>query len=173
LAPHIAATWPRRHTHDRALPTEPVAIYLTARAAKPATLQRRLSSISQAYQAAGPTTPAGDPVVRAGHADIRRTLGTAPTVKAPARYRGHARRLRCRPAAAPSTSPSTAPTSPRAWWSPCAAPRRTRKALAAVSASPTAPSRHLRQSRAAAGRGVVRRPVRHVGARGRPVAGSL
>jgi integrase len=63
-----------------------VALYLSdlARTAKPATLQRRLSSISQAHQAAGHPTPTVDPVVRAVHAGIRRTQGTAPTVKAPA-----------------------------------------------------------------------------------------
>jgi len=75
--------------HDRAaLPAEPdtVALYLSdlARTAKPATLQRRLSSISQAHQAAGHPTPTTDPLVRAVHAGIRRTQGTAPTVKAPA-----------------------------------------------------------------------------------------
>jgi site-specific recombinase XerD len=76
-------------THDRdALPAEPetVALYLSdlARVAKPATLQRRLSSISQAHQAAGHPTPTVEPVVRAVHAGIRRSKGTAPTVKAPA-----------------------------------------------------------------------------------------
>jgi len=77
------------HTHDRAaLPAEAdtVALYLSdlARTAKPATLQRRLSSISQAHQDAGHPTPTVDPVVRAVHAGIRRTQGTAPMVKAPA-----------------------------------------------------------------------------------------
>jgi site-specific recombinase XerD len=75
--------------HGRAaLPAEAetVALYLSdlARVAKPATLQRRLSSISQAHQAAGHPTPTAEPVVRAVHAGIRRTQGTAPTVKAPA-----------------------------------------------------------------------------------------
>jgi integrase len=80
-------TWCDTHGRD-ALPTEPetVALYLSdlARTAKPATLQRRLSSISQAHQAAGHPTPTADPVVRAVHAGIRRSKGTAATVKAPA-----------------------------------------------------------------------------------------
>ncbi|MDQ6617121.1 MAG: hypothetical protein M3083_20855 [Actinomycetota bacterium] len=61
----------------------PVRIRL-GRAAKAATLQRRLSSISQAHQAAGHPTPTIDPLVRAVHAGIRRAKGTAPTDKAPA-----------------------------------------------------------------------------------------
>ena len=81
------ATWCQ--LHDRVvLPAdaETVALYLSdlARAAKPATLRRRLSSISQAHQAAGHQTPTADPVVRAVHAGIRRSKGTAPAVKAPA-----------------------------------------------------------------------------------------
>ncbi len=80
-------TWCDLHGRS-ALPAEPetVALYLSdlARVAKPATLQRRLSSISQAHQAAGHPTPTVDPVVRAVHAGIRRTQGTAPIVKAPA-----------------------------------------------------------------------------------------
>jgi site-specific recombinase XerD len=65
---------------------ETVAGYLTdlARVAKPATLQRRLSAISQAHQAAGHETPTRTAVVRATHAGIRRTKGTAPAGKAPA-----------------------------------------------------------------------------------------
>jgi site-specific recombinase XerD len=72
----------------QALPAAPetVAGYLTdlARVAKPATLQRRLSAISQAHQAAGHETPTRAAVVRATHAGIRRTKGTASSAKAPA-----------------------------------------------------------------------------------------
>jgi site-specific recombinase XerD len=83
---HFSA-WCELHGRD-ALPAdaETVALYLSdlARTAKPATLQRRLSSISQAHQAAGHPTPTAEPVVRAVRAGIRRSKGTAPVVKAPA-----------------------------------------------------------------------------------------
>jgi hypothetical protein len=67
-------------THDRRAlraDADTVALYLTdlARVAKPVTLQRRLSSISQAHQAAGHAIPTGEPVVRAVHAGLRRSMG--------------------------------------------------------------------------------------------------
>ena len=79
--------WCGAHGAD-ALPASPdtVALYLTdlARVAKPSTLQRRVSSISQAHQAAGHPTPTSDLRVRTTLAGIRRTLGTAPEQKTPA-----------------------------------------------------------------------------------------
>lgn len=70
------------------LPATPqtVALYLTALAEagrKASTLQRRLSSISQAHQAAGYESPTHDMQVRTVWAGIRRTKGTAQTRKAP------------------------------------------------------------------------------------------
>lgn len=66
-----------------ALPAAPatVALYLTALAAtrKPATIRRRLASISVAHQVAGhPSSPTTDPIVRAVWAGIRRRHGVAP-----------------------------------------------------------------------------------------------
>ena len=67
------------------LPAEPttVVLYLTdmARTAKTATIQRRLSSISVAHQAAGLATPTADILVRSAWSGIRRTNGTAQTAK--------------------------------------------------------------------------------------------
>jgi site-specific recombinase XerD len=64
---------------------ETVALYLTesARAVKTSTLQRRLSSISQAHQAAGHESPTRAYAVRMVWAGIRRTLGTAQEGVAP------------------------------------------------------------------------------------------
>ncbi len=75
--------------HDlSALPAEPttVALYLAGLSeagAKPSTLQPRVSAISQAHQLAGLPTPTHDAAVRTTMAGIRRTLGTAPSQKAP------------------------------------------------------------------------------------------
>lgn len=66
----------------RALPAAPetVALYLTALAGvrAPATLRRRLASISVAHQVAGHDSPTGHPAVRAVWAGIRRSRPTAP-----------------------------------------------------------------------------------------------
>lgn len=75
-------------THDLvSMPATPdtVALYLAALAdrVKPATIQRRLSSISQAHQAAGHETPTKSAIVRKVWAGIRRTKGMAQTAKAP------------------------------------------------------------------------------------------
>jgi integrase len=70
-----------------ALPAAPetVALYLAdlARTLKPATLQRRLTSISQAHQAAGFETPTSRLAVRETWKGIRRSLGVAQHGKAP------------------------------------------------------------------------------------------
>ena len=80
------AGWCERHRVD-ALPAAPetVALYLTALAGhrKAATLQRRLSAISQAHQAAGLEPPTKTSAVRAVWAGIRRTHGTAQMGKTP------------------------------------------------------------------------------------------
>jgi site-specific recombinase XerD len=72
-----------------ALPAAPetVALYLTAHAGvrATATLQRHLTSISQAHQAVGHETPTTAPIVRQTWRGIRRTFGTASVGKAPAR----------------------------------------------------------------------------------------
>jgi hypothetical protein len=72
-----------------ALPADPrtLALYLTDCAAclKASTIGRRLSSISQAHQAAGHPSPTKDALVAATWAGIRRTLGTAQHGKAPIR----------------------------------------------------------------------------------------
>jgi len=71
------------------LPATPqtVSLYVSALAelsAKPSTIQRRLSAISQAHQLAGYTpSPTSDWLVRTTMQGIRRTLGTAPTQKTP------------------------------------------------------------------------------------------
>jgi site-specific recombinase XerD len=71
------------------LPAEPetVALYLTALAAdhKPASLQRKLTSITKAHQAAGFATPASmqHAVVSETMKGIRRSLGTAQPGKEP------------------------------------------------------------------------------------------
>jgi len=64
---------------------ESVARYITALAEtrKPATLQRRLASISVAHQAAGLPSPASAPIVRATMQGIRRTVGMAQRQAAP------------------------------------------------------------------------------------------
>jgi site-specific recombinase XerD len=64
-----------------------VGLYLTALAdqgRKASTIGRRVSSISQAHQAAGFESPTQTAAVRALLAGIRRTIGTAQTGKAPA-----------------------------------------------------------------------------------------
>jgi site-specific recombinase XerD len=72
-----------------ALPAAPetVARYLTdlAGVKAVATLQRRLTSISQAHQAAGHEPPTRATVVRTAWRGIRRTFGVAPVRKAPLR----------------------------------------------------------------------------------------
>ena len=72
----------------QSLPAEPetVALYLSdlAGRAKTATLQRRLSAISQAHQASGHESPTKSSKVRAVWAGIRRVLGTAQQGKAAA-----------------------------------------------------------------------------------------
>lgn len=69
--------------HDRgSLPASPqtVALYITALAQdhKPATIRRRLSTITVAHRLAGHDTPVADTAVRLVWAGIRRTHGTAP-----------------------------------------------------------------------------------------------
>jgi integrase len=70
-----------------ALPAAPetVALYLTdlAGVLAVATLQRHLTSISQAHKGAGADTPTGHKVVRDVWRGIRRTFGTASRGKAP------------------------------------------------------------------------------------------
>lgn len=72
----------------QAVPAAPetVALYLSAHAGelKAATLQRRLSAISQAHQLAGHESPTSSAAVRLVWAGIRRTHGTAQEGKAPA-----------------------------------------------------------------------------------------
>jgi len=70
-------------SHGRpALPATPqtVLLYLTdaAERCKVSTLQRRLTTISQAHKAERHPSPTGDPAVRAVWAGIKRTKGTAP-----------------------------------------------------------------------------------------------
>ena len=82
------STWCREHGED-ALPAAPetVAYYLTARAAthKPATLQRRLTAITKAHQAAGHASPASTQHAAVSEIlkGIRRTLGAAQQGKEP------------------------------------------------------------------------------------------
>lgn len=70
------------------LPASPntVVLYLTdlASVAKAATIRRRLSSISQAHQAAGLPSPTKEALVRACWAGIRRSIGVASEAKTPA-----------------------------------------------------------------------------------------
>jgi integrase len=72
-----------------ALPATPdtVALYVTDRAAtlKPATLTRRLGSVSLAHQAAGHESPTRTLPVRSVLKGVRRTHGTAPLRVAPLR----------------------------------------------------------------------------------------
>ena len=81
-------SWCRSHDRE-SLPAEPatVAYYLTALAAthKPASLQRRLTAITRAHQAAGCSSPASleHAPVSEVLKGIRRTLGTAQQGKAP------------------------------------------------------------------------------------------
>lgn len=72
-----------------ALPAAPdtVALFLTSRAQegrKVATLEQALAAVAQAHKAAGLDSPRGAAVVREVMRGIRRTLGVAPTQKAPA-----------------------------------------------------------------------------------------
>ena len=82
---HFGA-WCETHTRQ-ALPASPetVALYLAsaAESLKPATLQRRLASISQAHQVAGHETPTRSAPVRTVWQGIVRTHGVAPAQKAP------------------------------------------------------------------------------------------
>lgn len=71
-----------------ALPASPatVALYLSGRAkagAKASTVARAAAAISTVHATAGHASPTTDPVVVVVLAGIRRTLGTAPTKKAP------------------------------------------------------------------------------------------
>ena len=80
--------WCRSHgLPDLPAAPETVALYLTALATdhKPASLQRKLTSISKAHQAAGFSTPASmrHAVVSETLKGIRRTLGTAQPGKEP------------------------------------------------------------------------------------------
>lgn len=81
-------TWCHERELDP-LPAEPqtVALYLTdlAGVKATATLQRRITSISQAHQAAGLEPPTRSMIVRETWRGIRRTFGTASEGKAPAR----------------------------------------------------------------------------------------
>jgi site-specific recombinase XerD len=80
--------WCKEHSRE-SLPAQPetICLYITALAGhsvKPSTIQRRLSSISQAHQLAGQDpSPTHDAFVRMTMSGIRRTLGTAPAQKAP------------------------------------------------------------------------------------------
>jgi len=69
------------------LPASPecIARYISAHADthKPATLQRRLASISIGHQAAGYESPTSAPIVRAVMQGIRRTVGTAQRQSSP------------------------------------------------------------------------------------------
>jgi len=80
-------TWCKEH-HQTALPATPqtVVLYLSARAdtLKTATLQRRLTAISQAHKAADLDTPTAERAVRRVMTGIRRQKGTAQEGKAPA-----------------------------------------------------------------------------------------
>ncbi len=83
---HFSA-WCRKHGVI-ALPAEPgtVGMYLSAYAGKLkcSTLQRRISAISQAHQAANHPTPTGHPTVRNVWQGIRRAHGSAYSGKTPA-----------------------------------------------------------------------------------------
>lgn len=76
-----------RHHGRQSLPTDPqtVAYYITdlAERRKPSTIQRRLSAISQAHQAAGFDTPTTSMLVRSVWAGIRRAKGTRQEGKSP------------------------------------------------------------------------------------------
>ncbi len=79
--------WCQEHGRT-ALPAEPatVVLYLSGRAdtLKTATLERRLTAISQAHKAADLDTPTADRAVRRVMTGIRREKGTAQEGKAPA-----------------------------------------------------------------------------------------
>ena len=70
-----------------ALPATPetVALYISdcANRLKASSIQRHVSAISQGHCALGHESPCRNPIVRSVMAGIRRTLGTAPTQKAP------------------------------------------------------------------------------------------
>lgn len=79
-------TWCEGYDLDH-LPAAPttVALYVTelARWARPATITRRLSSISIAHQSAGYQSPTHDVAVRATMSGVRRVLGAAQVGKSP------------------------------------------------------------------------------------------
>jgi len=81
------AGWCSDHAVE-SLPATPeaVALYLTDRASscKASTLQRRITAISQAHQAAGFDSPTATAIVRTVWRGIRRTVGTAYSQKSPA-----------------------------------------------------------------------------------------
>jgi site-specific recombinase XerD len=78
-----------QHPPLEALPAQPmtVALYLAALAdvRKPATIRRRMDSISVVHQLAGYPSPTGNSAVQAVWKGIRRTKGTAPAKKKAAR----------------------------------------------------------------------------------------
>jgi integrase len=79
-------SWCRRHGRTSCPATEEtLALYLTEEAGcrKVSTLQRRLSSISEAHRTAGFETPARAPAVKLILAGIRREKGSAPRGKRP------------------------------------------------------------------------------------------
>lgn len=84
---HFTGWCERRDLAPMPAAPETVALYLTdlAGVLATATLQRRLTSISQAHQQAGHDTPTGAALVRQTWRGIRRTFGTAQQGKAPAR----------------------------------------------------------------------------------------
>lgn len=81
------AAWCEEHGLD-ALPASPdtIALYLTGRARldRPATLNRRVASLSQAHQAAGFDSPTHSARVRLTLQGIRRALGVSQNKKTPA-----------------------------------------------------------------------------------------
>lgn len=82
------SSWCERNSLQ-SLPAAPetVALYLASMAGvkAAATIQRHLSSISQAHQSNGIETPTSAPIVRTTWKGIRRQFGTATNGKAPAR----------------------------------------------------------------------------------------
>ena len=84
---HFVA-WCESHDVDSLPATPPtIALYITDQVgeSKPSTISRRLSSISVAHKAAGYQSPTKSELVLKTLKGIRRTLGVAPTRKAPVR----------------------------------------------------------------------------------------
>lgn len=59
--------------------------HMAEHGARPSSIDRALSAISQRHEAAGLPSPRTDPLVRAARKGIRRTVGTAPEQKTPLR----------------------------------------------------------------------------------------